>query len=459
MATTHAGALLLFPLVCLLVRGGAGVSTGTPDGAERWGYAKVRPKTNIFWWYYRSPQRASSVDKTWPTILWLQGGPGGSGVGRGNFQEIGPLDVNLKPRKYTWLHKADLIFVDSPVGVGYSYSEDPAALVTTDLQATEDIVQLLRALTRKIRTLRRSPLFLVGESYGGKHAAMVGTAIARAIHARTINLTLGGVVLGDSWISPTDFALSYATLLYYVSRLNDNAVDDTNKMALLLKEQMQAGKFATARQTFTDLLDLIDSKSDSVAIDNFLLDTGMDPVLAADLGLSSLRSTHIMPVCSQASGSDPNTIEGIMNGVIKKKLKIIPEDLIWQQASLDVYEALVNDFMKPAINEVDELLSYGVNVTVYNGQLDVICSTVGAEGWVRRLKWDGLRNFLSLPRQTLTYCDSVIHCSKGIKAFFRSYRSLQFYWILEAGHMVPIDQPYGAFRMIASITQYQPPGI
>jgi len=150
---------------------------------------------------------------------------------------------------------------DSPVGVGYSYSEDPAALVTTDLQATEDIVQLLRALTRKIRTLRRSPLFLVGESYGGKHAAMVGTAIARAIHARTINLTLGGVVLGDSWISPTDFAvsiqinscfyymhvsvivavtcthvctycclqLSYATLLYYVSRLNDNAVDDTNK--------------------------------------------------------------------------------------------------------------------------------------------------------------------------------------------------------------------------------------
>ena len=63
-------------------------------------------------------------------------------------------------------------------------------------------------------------------------------------------------------------------------------------------------------------------------IDNFLLDTGMDPVLAADLGLSSLRSTHIMPVCSQASVSDPNTIQGIMNGVIKKKLKIIPEDLM-----------------------------------------------------------------------------------------------------------------------------------
>ncbi|KAB8092077.1 hypothetical protein EE612_017845, partial [Oryza sativa] len=36
---------------------------------------------------------------------------GGSGVGRGNFLEIGPLDVDLKPRNTSWLKKADLIFV------------------------------------------------------------------------------------------------------------------------------------------------------------------------------------------------------------------------------------------------------------------------------------------------------------------------------------------------------------
>lgn len=38
---------------------------------------------------------------------------GGSGVGRGNFLEIGPLDVDLNPRNSTWLQKADLIFVVS----------------------------------------------------------------------------------------------------------------------------------------------------------------------------------------------------------------------------------------------------------------------------------------------------------------------------------------------------------
>uniref|UniRef100_A0A0D3FJE5 Uncharacterized protein n=1 Tax=Oryza barthii TaxID=65489 RepID=A0A0D3FJE5_9ORYZ len=81
---------------------------------------------------------------------------GGSGVGRGNFLEIGPLDVDLKPRNTSWLKKADLIFVvglaavalpllsllDHPVGVGYSYADDPSALATTDLQAARDAAEL-----------------------------------------------------------------------------------------------------------------------------------------------------------------------------------------------------------------------------------------------------------------------------------------------------------------------------
>lgn len=36
---------------------------------------------------------------------------GASGVGIGNFQEVGPLDTFLKPRNSTWLRKADLLFV------------------------------------------------------------------------------------------------------------------------------------------------------------------------------------------------------------------------------------------------------------------------------------------------------------------------------------------------------------
>jgi len=145
---------------------------------------------------------------------------GGSGVGGGNFLEIGPRDVNLQTRNLTWLQKADLIFVvcqgdlffnllvpssfmstadvlswwwqDNPVGVGYSYVEDPSALTKTDLQVATDLTKLLKALSKEIPTLQSSPLFLVGESYGGKFAALTGVLVARAIRASTLKLTLGG---------------------------------------------------------------------------------------------------------------------------------------------------------------------------------------------------------------------------------------------------------------------------
>ncbi|WVZ57190.1 hypothetical protein U9M48_007604 [Paspalum notatum var. saurae] len=62
--------------------------------------------------------------------------------------------------------------------------------------------------------------------------------------------------------------------------------------------------------------------------------------------------------------------------------------------------------------------------------------------------WDGLKTFLSLPRQSLQCSPSI-----GTKGFVRSYKNLHFYWILGAGHYVPVDQPCIALSMIGSITQ------
>lgn len=57
-----------------------------------------------------------------PWILWLQGGPGASGVGYGNMAEIGPYTPPYwLPRSKSWADLADLVFVDNPVGTGFSY--------------------------------------------------------------------------------------------------------------------------------------------------------------------------------------------------------------------------------------------------------------------------------------------------------------------------------------------------
>ncbi|MCD7446729.1 hypothetical protein HAX54_015633 [Datura stramonium] len=62
-----------------------------------------------------------------PLYIWLNGGPGCSSLAYGAFQELGPFRVNsdgktLHKNAFAWNHAANVLFVESPAGVGFSYS-------------------------------------------------------------------------------------------------------------------------------------------------------------------------------------------------------------------------------------------------------------------------------------------------------------------------------------------------
>ncbi|AQK51581.1 retinoid-inducible serine carboxypeptidase precursor [Zea mays] len=452
-------AALLLLAACAAFFPAAGAA-GTPDGSEEWGYVEVRPKAHMFWWLYHSPQRVDNGKTPWPTVLWLQGGPGASGVGYGNFMEIGPLDEKLKPRATTWLAKADLLFVDNPVGTGFSYVDggDKSLMAHTDAEAARDLVTLLCALYRDSPRLRASPLYIVAESYGGKFAVTTALAALRAVDQGRLGVHLAGVALGDSWISPLDFVLSWGPLLYQVSRVDEKGLQQCNSVAAKIKEQLEKGQFADAEASWSELEGVVLASSNSVNFYNFLKDEASgDATATATAAVSTLASfrrrggySGYLSSMAASSSSSAGGFDGLMNTVIKKKLGIIPKDLKWGEQSDDVFDALAGDFMKPRIQEVDQLLKLGVNVTIYSGQLDLICATKGTMDWVQKLKWDDLNSFLSSPR-TPIYCDK--EGQSGTQAFVKSYKNLNFYWILEAGHMVPLDNPCPALKMLADITR------
>ncbi|XP_047165985.1 serine carboxypeptidase-like 51 [Vigna umbellata] len=432
-------------------------SSRSEDGSEEWGYVEIRPKAHLFWWLYRTPYRVDNPSKPWPIILWLQGGPGASGVGLGNFGEIGPFDGNLKPRNFTWLRKADLLFVDNPVGTGYSYVEDSDLYAKTDQEATADLTTLLAELFNNDAKLQKSPLFIVAESYGGKFAVALALSAFKAIQQGTLKATLGGVALGDTWISPEDFVFSWGPLLKDLSRLDDNGLQKANSIAERIKQQLEAGQFADATNSWADLENEISASSNSVDFYNFLQDdSDSNSINAMELGLSKevsiMRYSKYLNAKISTLGSEDDDLEKLLNGVIRKKLKIIPENVTYEVQSWEVFESLVADFMKPRISEVDELLTLGVNVTVYSGQVDLICATKGTEAWLKKLNWEGLQSFLEKDR-TPIYCGS----DKTTKGFFKSFKNLHFYWILGAGHYVPVDQPCVALDMVGAITQSPAP--
>ncbi|KAL4605675.1 hypothetical protein ACB092_09G047800 [Castanea dentata] len=427
-------------------------AAGTNDGSEHWGYVEVRPKAHMFWWLYRSPFRVEDPSKPWPTILWLQGGPGSSGVGFGNFLEIGPLDAKLNPRNSTWLRKADLLFVDNPVATGFSFVEDKTLVVKTDKEAAEDLTTLLKKLFNRNETLQKSPLYIFAESYGGKFAVTLGVSALKAIEAGTLKLQLGGVALGNSWISPEEFVFSWGPLLKDLSRIDSNTLKISNSLAHKIRRQIAKGKYKNATASYGRLQNIISKNSNNVDFYNFLLDSNNDPVT----GNRGSKGKQVMGKYSEylstkkySPSINEHDLPRLMNGPIKKKLKIIPKNVTWALQSMLVFRAMRGDYMRPRIKEVDHLLGKGVNVTIYNGQVDLICSTKGVEAWLKKLKWGGLKKFMSLDRIPL-YCSGDNTTTKG---FFRSYRNLYFYWILGAGHLVPVDQPCVSLEMVGNITR------
>jgi carboxypeptidase C (cathepsin A) len=71
-----------------------------------------------------------------PVLIWFNGGPGCSSL-LGAFQENGPWVVDDNGTTYEnphpWNEKANVLYLESPAGVGYSLALDNASLSTNDM--------------------------------------------------------------------------------------------------------------------------------------------------------------------------------------------------------------------------------------------------------------------------------------------------------------------------------------
>ena len=77
-----------------------------------------------------------------------------------------------------------------------------------------------------------------------------------------------------------------------------------------------------------------------------------------------------------------------------------------------------------------------------------MCNTAGTLGWIRRLTWPGLSGFRTAERHTLYHPHT-----KAPQMFTKSHEHLTMYWVLDAGHVVPVDAPEAALRILeATIT-------
>lgn len=133
--------------------------------------ALLFPDPVVLRWYFP----AQSGKKNTPLITWNQGGPGGSSL-FGLFSEMGPYSLSpsleLLPRPESWNKDYGMLFIDNPVGAGFSYPEDqdggPRGYCTNTKKCVADnLYGLIQGFYKLFPDQIDVPLFLTGESVSG----------------------------------------------------------------------------------------------------------------------------------------------------------------------------------------------------------------------------------------------------------------------------------------------------
>ncbi|GMT12317.1 hypothetical protein PFISCL1PPCAC_3614 [Pristionchus fissidentatus] len=410
---------------------------------EDWGYTTVRSGAHSFWWLYA----ADKVDENRPLFLWLQGGPGSSSAGYGNFQELGPKTMDGEDNEATWLQKGDLVFVDNPVGTGFSYVESNDKYTTNVAQIGNDLVAWAVDFFSIHSEYRNRPFFIVCESYGGKMTAEFAAQLNIAISSGVIPLKkFKGVGLGDSWISAMDYVNTWGEYLYAQSYLDEQQLDRVNSKASQCQQLVDAGKWSQATNCWSAMESLVGIETDGVSWYNVLKRGGEDAWAASiktnridpRTPVQKLFDTHVRPLQLDA-------LDNYMDTVIRNKLGIIPDNVHFGAQSGMVFDKQSGDFMTPNWATVDKLITSGLQITVFNGQLDLICDTIGTERWINRLTWKGLPQYkaaIKKPFRTASF---------DLAGYTKTYQNFQMIYILRAGHMVAHDTEESGLFVLQSM--------
>ncbi|KAF7313192.1 Alpha/beta-hydrolase [Mycena kentingensis (nom. inval.)] len=163
------------------------------------------PNATLFFWAFekKNGSLTSANSTADPWMIWLNGGPGSSSQ-IGLMTENGPIQVKgdfsiVEKNEFSWNKLADTIWVDQPVGTGYSTS-DATGYVPDEDQMGEDFVQFLSNMVKVFPSLAKRPLYLTGESYAGTYIPYITKAIFSTPNppVNLAKIAIGDGTMGDS---------------------------------------------------------------------------------------------------------------------------------------------------------------------------------------------------------------------------------------------------------------------
>ncbi|GMI65548.1 serine carboxypeptidase-like 44 [Hibiscus trionum] len=190
-----------------------------------------------------------------PLTVWLTGGQGCSSVGDA-FSSVGPfittknargLDRNL----FSWNKVSNLLFIDNPIGAGWSYSNTSSDYIHGDDSTKKRLVTFMQKWYETYPSLKSRDLYLAGSSYAGHYVPNLANALLDANkQSKELKFNLKGIALGNPMLRRKLDLLARYDFFHTLGLVDSGTYGEAKKDCNTIDENNYFSKFE-ANWTYT----------------------------------------------------------------------------------------------------------------------------------------------------------------------------------------------------------------
>ncbi|EAR93047.2 serine carboxypeptidase family protein (macronuclear) [Tetrahymena thermophila SB210] len=376
------------------------------------GLVKMQNDSDIFYILFESRNNPSSD----PLILWLNGGPGCSSL-LGLFQELGPFrvtkDITLVSNPYSWNNNASVLFVDQPIGTGFS-SLGKSEILKTEEEISQHMHKVLQTFLQTYPQYVNRDFYIAGESYAGQYIPAIGSYIVKT---GDLQIKFRGVAIGNGWVDPYYQRPSYAEFTY--------------KNGLIDKET-----YKSTSQQFVECAKLIKAEAPHSEQSEVCEPPFTEIVINSSANFYNYKKPCLDSTCFD---EDNNLQKFLTRKDVQQILGV--DGRKWTSCVNNVYDEMITLENRSAVKDLLNVVEANIEVLIYSGDLDIMCNYLGGEQWTHNFEWKNKNQFQAESYQNVTMNGQVIGKVKSVSNF-------SFHVVHEAGHMVSKDQPEAALQLI-----------
>ncbi|KXN92916.1 Carboxypeptidase S1 [Leucoagaricus sp. SymC.cos] len=395
----------------------SGVCETTPGVNQVSGYGDLTATESLWFWFFES---RSDPDNA-PLALWFNGGPGSSSM-IGLLQELGPCRITNDSRSVTlnpfsWNNKANLLFIDQPVGVGFSHGD---LKVGTSQAAAADVWSFMQIFFADSRfaKYKTNKLAIWTESYGGHYGPTFAAhflAQNAAIDAGTVSgvkLNLQVLGVGDGLTDPlTQYPgyITYAANNPYHTLVSSSVISRANS-----SWTSSNGCRAQIQNCYNTGTNSVCSAAQSFCNNNIL-----SP-------LAGKWDVYYVPT------ADPDPYPPSITNYLNSVASQIGAEATWEQSNNNVYNnfAATGDWMHNSRPNLETVINAGVRTVVYDGDADYILNFNGVEAMV-----DALNTKFSSTYHSQQFGSFNVRGQQA--GLFKNAGTFSYVRFFGAGHEVP----------------------